>query len=175
MNRRIRWQLICEDREHERFFYQLLVSRFGTRPDVRIAPRGEGNASVWVLRQYAIQVREYIRRRPRENIALIVVVDGDQEGLRGRMDSAAAALSERGEEPRKIGEPIAICVPTWSIETWFLWLIDGDVDEESSLKDAFSRLPRQDLGDLAARFMSKQAPPPSAAAAKAELDRIMSY
>ncbi|HEX9734493.1 MAG TPA: hypothetical protein VGG06_21185 [Thermoanaerobaculia bacterium] len=56
-----------------------------------------------------------------------------------------AGLSKRGKD-----EMIVICVPTWSVERWELWLCgDGDVDEETDCKRQFREAERR--GDVSPR------------------------
>ena len=136
----IRGRLICEGRTDERFFRKLLEPIFGKRLDVKISPSGEGSASAWVLKQYPHHVRDWVRRAPTQNVALVVAVDGDAVGTSGRMAQAAQALLAAGEATRGPRERIAICTPTWSIETWLLFLAgEPDVGEAESLKTRFER------------------------------------
>lgn len=69
-------------------------------------------------------------------IGLIVAVDGDREGAARRRQELERALRDAGQPPRTSDEAIALCVPTWSIETWLLWLTgDDDVSETAPYKD----------------------------------------
>lgn len=78
---------------------------------------------------------------------------------------------------RRPDERIAILVPTWSIETWVLWLGCEDVTEAKSLKN---RLPEPELIARApAAAEAWRSPKPneaiqlrSLAAARAELRRL---
>ncbi len=120
MSERIRGRLICEDRRQESFFRKLLEPLFGTRLNVVISPSGEGAASAWVLKQYPHHVRAWVRRRPGERVALVAAIDGDAVGTAGRMAQADQSLLAAGEPVRGPLEPIAVCAPTWSVETWLL-------------------------------------------------------
>lgn len=118
----IRWWLLGEDPEHERFALEL-ARRLGLnkRPvNVVIAPAGAGAASAFVLKRYAHEVRVTIRRRPGERVAIIVMIDGDNVGLQKRKEQLEESLREAGEMTRQHEEPIVILVPTWSVETWLL-------------------------------------------------------
>ena len=65
----------------------------------------------------------------------MVVTDGDRFGVIQRKLDFAAGLSDTDQHPREDDERIALCVPTWSIETWFAWFDgSGDVDETASYK-----------------------------------------
>lgn len=54
--------------------------------------------------------------------------------------SSTKRVGNRGRNPRRDGERIAVLVPTWNIETWLVWLGGSDVDE--SEKDP-PKLPRK--------------------------------
>ena len=139
MKARFRWYLLCEDREQERFFKRLGRTFLKSEPvDILIAPSGEGAAWGWVLKRYPKYIKQ-LRRHPGENLALIVVVDGDNEGYKTRKHRFDDELNTLGLTPRINDERVAICVPTWSIETWVAWLCrwhppSGVVDEGRSLK-----------------------------------------
>ena len=168
--------LWCEDREHEAFARHLLKERFGLdarRLFVKIAPRGEGAASAWVLRKYQEEVLPTARRaRHQLHLGFLVLVDGDNVGWRRRVEQFEEA---GGKEPRP--ERIAICAPTWSIETWVLWLCGEDVSEALSLK---SRLPAMEFRTRLGKAIELWEPPrqteteclPSLTAGRVELDRL---
>jgi hypothetical protein len=63
-----------------------------------------------------------------------VIVDGDNKGLRQRKRDLCGDPDRREDNDR-----IAIWVPTWSVETWILWLCqeqvgNQEVDEARSYK-----------------------------------------
>lgn len=63
-----------------------------------------------------------MRAKGREEVHLIVMIDGDQVGHHGRMSSLAAACGEQGVAPPGEGERVMLCVPTWNTETWIAYL-----------------------------------------------------
>jgi len=71
-------------------------------------------------------------------------------------------------------ERIVVCAPTWSIETWLLFLADEpNVDESQSLKQRFERGADLDLDALAKRLReAKNSALPSMQAAIVELTRV---
>ena len=176
MTDRIRGRLICEDRRQEAFFRHLLEPIFRNRLDVRISPSGDGAASAWVVKQYPVHVREWVRRRPTERIALVTVVDGDNIGTAGRVIELAQALTSANESARTPTERIAICVPTWSVETWLLHLGGTpNISESVSLKVQYERGGQGDLASLADALRdAKTSPLPSMQAAITELVRVRS-
>jgi hypothetical protein len=131
-----RLALLCEDRRTERFV-RLLCERYRIRvmrPDV--SPHGKGAASAWVLRNYAALVRKHRAKRFQAHLGLLVVIDGDNVGVKARLQQLDEALERAGIERRGSGEPIAIFVPTWSVETWLAHLGGAEgIDEVKALKD----------------------------------------
>ena len=129
MSSSARIRVWCEDREHEQFARQLLCDVFQVpRRNLRFetAPEGKGAASKWVEQQCNnAVVPEQRRTKSQQGLGFLVMIDGDNIGVAGRL----ANLPKRDADDR-----IAILIPTWSIETWALWLLGEDVDETASVK-----------------------------------------
>ncbi|HET7177973.1 MAG TPA: hypothetical protein VFI63_04715 [Solirubrobacterales bacterium] len=134
MPRKLRCFLICEDVEHEQFFSPLLKRRF-RRVYVEPRKKQRGGAS-FVLRNVE-RLASYVRQRPQEAVALLVVIDGDEAGLQRRLDEIGKAAGFSGAAWEK---RIATCIPCRSVETWEIWLCGvREVDEQESYKQAFRR------------------------------------
>ena len=118
---RVRIVLLCEDRAQERLLRPQCRRRWGRDPRVIPLPAGKGSAEAWVRSQYAREVR-LLRAKGQENVGLIVVTDGDNVGVATRKAALATELQRASLDARSQEERIAICVPTWSIETWILGL-----------------------------------------------------
>lgn len=147
-SREFRGVLLCEDKEHERFFRRLLVGKWFGRGKLRVEriPNREGAGDAYVLANYAREAR-YARSRHFENYALIVAIDGDRKKLQGRLRELDRKLREAGIPERGNDEKIAVFVPTRSIETWELWLCGArDLDEEMDCKRRFQEAGR--CGDV---------------------------
>lgn len=167
-----RVRVLCEDGQHEAFARRLLEDVFHIHRnaiDVEKAPKGEGAASNWVVRRYCDSIVPLHRRtRNQRNLGFVIMVDGDNVGFKGRM--AALQAEERTPEDR-----IAILAPTWSIETWVLWLRNEQVGESEQTKARLSSDDfRRALRDAITRW---QAPPregelPSLAQGRVELMRL---
>jgi hypothetical protein len=82
-----------------------------------VSPQGKGAASAWVLANYATQVRKRRSKSFQANLGLLVVIDGDNVGLEARLEQLEDELAAASVKPRETNEPIAVFVPTWSIET----------------------------------------------------------
>lgn len=147
---KVRVHILCEDRTHEHFV-RGLCEHCGLSPvRVLVAPKGRGSAEAWVRQQYPNEVR-LLRQYKDERVALIAITDGDKVGLSQRKNDFAGALAIKGVPPRKIDERIAILVPTWSIETWLMWLCGiDDIKEDTTYKNS-------------AKFMQASASPTRAA------------
>lgn len=128
--------LLCEDRRTERFLRRL-CKRYGVDViDAKPAPSGQGAASAWVRRKYAEYVRKRRSKNFQANLGLLIAVDGDNLGVKARLRELEMELRIAEIEPRGDAEPVAIFVPTWSIETWLAHLHGAQgIDETRSLKD----------------------------------------
>jgi len=144
MTRRVQLVLLCEDRQHETFVRQFLKKmgweKSVGRIRVKIAPPGKGAAEQFVRNEYPIELKEHRRVRNRVATALIVVRDGDNQGLVYRVQELSKACELHGIEPRQDDEAVAIVIPTWNIETWIAYLTGETVDET---KSDYPRLQRQ--------------------------------
>ena len=138
---KVRWILLCEDRAQEQFFRRV-GEGLGLRGKIRVvvAPEAE-NASAWILAQYPKWASRLIRERGQPNLALLVVIDGDQLGhaerrrqLRSRLEHAALSI-----EP--IARKVVFEIPTWNIETWL-----GFLGAEATVAESidYKRGPRAD-------------------------------
>lgn len=134
--RGIRVRILCEDRRTERFLRKLCQRYDVYVLSSEVAPSGDGDASVWVRKSYASSVRLLRASRHQKSLGLIAAIDGDNKGVHKRKLELANELDEAGLPERGAEEPIAIFVPTWSIETWLAQLCGhADVTEAEPLKD----------------------------------------
>ncbi|MER2562951.1 MAG: hypothetical protein ABTQ32_19655 [Myxococcaceae bacterium] len=172
-----RVRILCEDRTAERFLRRLCERHHVHVLEVLAAPAGEGNASAWVLRQYARLVQQRRSKRFQANLGLVVHIDGDQKGVKARK---AELESELGAAPRQPDEAVAVCVPTWCIETWLLHLTqtgqpgeDVQVKNDPSWAHALSKISDGKAFVLAAAQWSVlQDAPPSLVDGRDELRRV---
>jgi hypothetical protein len=168
----IRVRVWCEDSEHEAFARCLLADVFGIERraiDVNKAPDGEGAASNWVVRRYQEEVLPtYRRARHQVGLGFLVLVDGDNVGFKARLEKLKA--DERAPDDR-----VVLLAPTWSVETWVLWLDGEPVKEGESTKDRLSPAEfRTRLKGAIARWKtpSQREELPSLANARIELKRL---
>ena len=138
---RIRLKILCEDAAQRAFAYALCERHGISRRDITMlaAPSGQGSGKNWVIKKYAAPSDGLVRTTRSKNfqpqLGWLAIVDGDAEGAPMRLRELEEELRRAGLQPRSASEPLAIFVPTWSIETWLLWLWgDDDVDEKASYK-----------------------------------------
>jgi hypothetical protein len=131
-----RIRLLCEDPRTDRFLRKLCKGFNVWVLESEIAPDGRGDASVWVRRRYASSVARLRSRRHQRNLGLIIAIDGDNKGVSERKAELAAELAAMRVPPSADDEPIAIFVPTWSVETWLALLCGAEnVTETEPLKN----------------------------------------
>ncbi|MBL8919052.1 MAG: hypothetical protein JNJ54_09355 [Myxococcaceae bacterium] len=126
-----RVRLLCEDRRAERFFRRLCEQAGVRVVGVEVAPDGQGSAADWVLSRYPALVRQRRAKAFQANLGLLVHIDGDAVGVTQRKTELDARLAAHSMEARQAAEPVAVCVPTWCIETWVLHLAELGTPAES--------------------------------------------
>lgn len=169
-----RWWLLAEDPRHERLALHVARALKLNDQPVKVwrAPSGAGSASAWVIKRFAERLCQTTRKRPKEQVALLVMLDGDNEGVLQRKRQLDEALIQAGQVPRQDGEPVALLIPTWSVETWLLDVSDESTSVKQRLRSGeetaamfervATRLQKRRLEGAAA----------SLADARAELDRV---
>lgn len=106
---------------------------------------------------------------------MIIVTDGDNVGVLGRLRQLDAACREAGVQARTDEDDVAAFVPTWNIETWLAYLSGDDVDEDSANYPRLRR-PREcgahvrELAEMCGNGTLRQPAPPSLVAACREYD-----
>ena len=182
VSREVQIVLLCEDGQHQAFAERFLESagrltrKSKRRLRVEKASQGRGSAEQFVRERFPREIAEYRRRRNRVSAALVVMLDGDAEGVAGRLAQLDSACEEQGIPVRRPSEDVFVFVPTWRIESWLAWIEGEDVDEA---RRDYPRLPRPrdcrwHAKELAARCRTRQLredAPPSLAAACTEYGR----
>jgi hypothetical protein len=179
---RVNVVLLCEDAEHRSFFLALCRELGLQMVNVLVAPRGipEGpQGCAFVQKRYAAELSK--SRRPGA-ARLITAIDGDKFGMKERLSLLDAMCNAVGVPPRDATDRVAVCVPTYSIETWEMWLCGQAAKEQTdySKQPQYHRLcmAGQVSAALAARAWSKKsrageaAHVPSLTAGRAEMARL---
>lgn len=128
--RSVRIVVLCEDRQHESFVRRFLREVGWNTRSLRIErpPAGRGSAERYVHERFPVELQA-VRSKGGERAYLIVMVDGDSRGVKGRRESLGEACSRQQTEPPRDADHVLVCVPTWNIETWFAYLGGETVDE----------------------------------------------
>jgi hypothetical protein len=121
--------ILCEDIDQERFIRQYLICR--GLDDRKIKdfgnPKGRDikNNNALILKHYPELIKSY-RRRKYRNIAVVVMIDADEDSLSDKMRSLHRQLDEAAgnlnNDTRLRDEKVAIFVPARNIETWFYYI-----------------------------------------------------
>ncbi len=121
--------ILCEDIDQERFIREYLIccglddrkiKDFGN-------PKGKTikNNNALIVKHYPELIKSY-RSRKYRNIAVVVMIDADEDSLEERMRCLNIALDETAgnlnKDPRLPNEKVAIFVPARNIETWFYYI-----------------------------------------------------
>lgn len=160
--------ILCEDIDQERFIREYLIccglddrkiKDFGN-------PKGKTikNNNALIVKHYPELIKSY-RSRNYRNIAVVVMIDADEDSLDDRMRSLNIALDETAgnlnKDPRFSNEKIAIFVPARNIETWFHY-INSDMsgqeyNEITDYKDKkMSTKERIELAKKSARILASE-------------------
>ena len=81
------------------------------------APKGEGSAAQWVIANFQRAMQLARARKHQRRLGVIIVIDGDNEGVARRKQAMFQSVTEKREEL-----PVAIWVPTRNIESWVQYL-----------------------------------------------------
>lgn len=179
MSRKVNLILLCEDSQHEAFVRRFLEKAGWSTRRLRVekAPKGAGSGEQFVRERFPKELAAYRSNCNRVAQGLIVVRDGDSAGVEARLSQLAEACKAQGVEPRKDDEAVAALVPTWNIETWFVYL-DGSAVDES--KRDYPRLERERdcqghvdrLYEMCQKGALRKPAPPSLEAACLEYRRL---
>ena len=127
--RKTRFVVLCEDKQQEVFARKYLKARnIRYKVTYNTCPKGKQAGEHHVRKEYAREVQE-LRRRPNENVALIVIIDADTGPVANRIQQLDQQLSQAGLQKREEHERIAIFVPKRNIETWIAFAAGEAVDE----------------------------------------------
>jgi len=120
---RTRLHILCED-PLTVDFAKRIADRWGIGDRQRrifSAPKARGSAEQYVRAHY-VEIVDRWRAQRHENVILLVIIDGDNQGVDRRRRELADALRKAKRAKLRPSDPVAILVPTWHIETWIAWL-----------------------------------------------------
>lgn len=128
--------VLAEDERHQRFARYYLQKLGFRQHAIRLLalPAGRGCGEKWVREQYADAVRAYRRRSASAKSALVVVIDADSSPVEKRIEQLRTELAQAGLDPRAPNDEIVHLIPKRNIETWVIYLMGSEVDEETDYK-----------------------------------------
>lgn len=138
MSRDVRVVILCEDDQHEKFVRAFLREyldwskrRERRFVEVKNVSRSVlGSAEKAVRQRYPDELQLYrIGCKKQSDLRLIVMIDGDREGVEARLHALNESCNSKNVSLRKNSEKIAVLAPTWNIETWLACLKGESVDE----------------------------------------------
>ncbi|MEC4985411.1 MAG: hypothetical protein SAJ37_13135 [Oscillatoria sp. PMC 1068.18] len=184
--------ILCEDIDHERFIREYLICRGWDDRKIRDFGNPKGkivkNNNALIVKYYPELIKSY-RSHNYRNIAVVVMIDADEDSLYDKMRSLHIALDETAgnlnQDTRFPNEKIAIFVPARNIETWFYYInsdrSNQECNETTDYKDkAMSLKQRIELAKKSARILANEICPdgvdqidlPSLRYACRELERL---
>ena len=127
--RQVQLVILCEDTQHEAFCRRFLKATGWSDRSIRVvkAPAQRGAAEQFVRRHFPTELQAHRSRHVDQ--ALVVMIDGDNRGVRARLNELDAACRSAGIAERARNERVGVFVPTWNIETWLAYLNGDQVDE----------------------------------------------
>ncbi len=138
MSRGVRVVILCEDDRHEQFARAFLREYLGwsKRKERRfvevknVSRSALGSAEKAVRQRYPDELRLYrIGCKKQSDLRLVVMIDGDKEGVKARLHSLDQSCKNKNVPMRNKSEKIAVLAPTWNIETWLAYLKGATADE----------------------------------------------
>src|SRR4028119_1109764 len=157
--------ILCEDIDQERFIRQYLICR--GLEDHKIKdygnPKGRDieNNNALIVKHYPALMKSY-RTRKYRNIAVVVMIDADEDSVSDKMRSLHKKIDEAAgnlnKDTRLPNEKVAIFVPARNIETWFYYIMEGqECNETNDYKnDRMSAKERIELAKSAAQKLARE-------------------
>ena len=131
MSRKVNVVLLCEDTQHEVFVRRFLGGMGWNKRRIRVqkGKPGAGSGVKFVHERFPFELQAYRSKANHVNLRLVVMIDGDNVGVNGRLTSLDATCTSNDVGCRGDDDHVAIFVPTWRIETWIAYLGGENVDE----------------------------------------------
>ncbi|MEG4579762.1 hypothetical protein QUA71_09155 [Microcoleus sp. MON1_C5] len=157
--------ILCEDIDQERFIREYLICRGLEEHKIKDYGNSKGieikNNNALIVKNYPDIIKSY-RRRKYRNIAVVVMIDADEDSVSDKMRSLHKELDEAAgnlnKDTRLPNEKVAIFVPARNIETWFYYIMEGqECDETTDYKDKkMSAKERIELAKSAAQKLARE-------------------
>ncbi|MCB0064784.1 MAG: hypothetical protein KDE19_21820 [Caldilineaceae bacterium] len=178
MTKRTQIVILCEDKQQAVFARKYLEARGIHRRRItpRVCPSGKQAGEQFVREKFAEEVKT-LRRKQREDRALVVIIDADVQAVTNRVEQLERCLIDAQQTRRDNNERIAIFVPKRNIETWIAFAGGEVVDEVNTfpkLSEESECVPlAQHLARNICPYALPEDAPPSLRHACIELRRIL--
>jgi|SRR6476661_3121313 len=135
--------ILCEDIDQERLIREYLICRGLEEHKIKDYGNPKGrtvkNNNALIVEHYPDIIKSY-RKRKYRNIAVVVMIDADEDSVSDKMRSLHKKLDEAAgnlnKDTRLPNEKVAIFVPARNIETWFYYIMEGqECNEITKYKD----------------------------------------
>ncbi|MEG3955751.1 hypothetical protein [Microcoleus sp. herbarium2] len=131
--------ILCEDIDQERFIRQYLICRGLDEHKIKDFGNPKGrvieNNNALIVEHYPALIKSH-RRRKYRNIAVVVMIDADEDSVSDKMRSLHKKIDEAAgnlnKDTRLPNEKVAIFVPARNIETWFYYIMEGQECNETN-------------------------------------------
>ena len=157
--------ILCEDIDQERFIRQYLICRGLEDHKIKDYGNPKGrlieNNNALIVKDYPALMKSY-RTRKYRNIAVVVMIDADEDSVSDKMRFLHKALDEAAgnsnKDTRLRDDKVAIFVPARNIETWFYYIMEGqECNETNNYKDKkMSAKERIELAERAAKKLARE-------------------
>jgi len=160
--------ILCEDIDQQRFIREYLICRGLEARKIKDFnnPKGRDikNNNALIVKHYPDIIKSY-RRHNYRNIAVVVMIDADEDSVSDKMRSLHKKLDEAegnlNKDTRLRDEKVAIFVPARNIETWFYYInnnMEGqECNENTDYKnDKMSAAERIELAESAAKKLARE-------------------
>ena len=160
--------ILCEDIDQERFIREYLICRGLDDRKIKDYGNPKGrvieNNNASIVEHYPALMKSY-RTRKYRNIAVVVMIDADEDSVSDKMRFLHKALDEAAgnlnKDPRLRDDKVAIFVPARNIETWFSYInnnMEGqECNENTDYKDnKMSAKERIELAERAAKKLARE-------------------
>ncbi len=125
--------VLCEDIQQEVFARKYLMEKRRVKDRSKITPKvcpsGKQSGEQFVRENFPREVKT-LRQYPKEDRALVVVIDADTYSIQHRLEQLNESLTNDNQMPRQKAERISVFVPKRNIETWIIFGQGQSVDEE---------------------------------------------
>ena len=135
--------ILCEDIDQERFIRQYLICCGLEEHKIKDYGNPKGrvieNNNALIVKHYPDLMKSHTRRKYR-NLAVVVMIDADEDSLSDKMRSLHKTLDEAAgnlnKDTRLPNEKVAIFAPARNIETGFYYIMEGQgCNETNDYKD----------------------------------------